>query len=64
MDLDLTFLGDCDVVVGEIAKRAGWDLKHPMLPEGREVELKELDHRLAIWSVQPKKPASPAPERV
>lgn len=63
MDLDLTFLGDCDVICGELAKRAGWDLKHSMLPEERAVDMTEIDGNLAIWGVQPRKPASPEPER-
>lgn len=32
-------LGDCDVVVSELCRRAGWDLKHEMIPEREKVEV-------------------------
>ncbi|KAI9728659.1 MAG: NAD-dependent histone deacetylase sir2 [Chrysothrix sp. TS-e1954] len=51
INFDITFLGDCDTVVGELAKRAGWSLKHPMLKDHASICLKELDHDLAIWSI-------------
>ncbi|KAA8648607.1 hypothetical protein EYZ11_001564 [Aspergillus tanneri] len=36
---DIDLLGDCDVVVSELARRAGWELKHKMIPEGEKVEI-------------------------
>ncbi|KAB8748952.1 hypothetical protein FH972_026503 [Carpinus fangiana] len=52
LEFDITLLGDCDVVTAELARRAGWDLKHPML-EGkeREVEVECVDQELAIWKM-------------
>uniref|UniRef100_A0A093V604 NAD-dependent protein deacetylase hst1 n=1 Tax=Talaromyces marneffei PM1 TaxID=1077442 RepID=A0A093V604_TALMA len=36
---DIDLLGDSDVVVSELCRRAGWDLKHSMLPEDQKVEV-------------------------
>ena len=32
-------LGDCDVVVAELCRRAGWDLSHEMIPKDRKVNV-------------------------
>ncbi|KAI9814435.1 MAG: NAD-dependent histone deacetylase sir2 [Pycnora praestabilis] len=39
VNFDVDMLGDCDVVVAELCKRAGWDLQHEMVPEGQEVDI-------------------------
>lgn len=39
IDFDIDLLGDCDVVVAELCRRAGWDLKHEMIPEGQKVSV-------------------------
>lgn len=39
IDFDIDLLGDCDVVVAELCRRAGWDLKHEMIPEGQRVDV-------------------------
>lgn len=36
---DIDLLGDSDVVVSELCRRAGWDLKHSMIPEDQKVEI-------------------------
>lgn len=36
-------LGDCDVVVAELAKRAGWEFKHEMVPEHQKVDIQLQD---------------------
>ena len=36
-------LGDCDVVVAELAKRAGWELKHKMVSPDQNVEIQLHD---------------------
>jgi NAD-dependent histone deacetylase SIR2 len=43
INFDIDILGDCDVVVAELCRRAGWDLKHEMIPEKQvvDVELQE-----------------------
>lgn len=38
VNFDIDLLGDCDVVVSELCKRAGWDLKHEMIPEGQVIK--------------------------
>lgn len=38
-NFDIDLLGDCDVVVAELCRRAGWDLEHEMVPEGQVVEV-------------------------
>ncbi|KAG4424810.1 hypothetical protein IFR04_001970 [Cadophora malorum] len=39
VNFDIDMLGDCDVVVAELCRRAGWELKHEMLPEDQEVDV-------------------------
>lgn len=43
VNFDVDMLGDCDVVVAELCRRAGWDLKHEMIPEGQEVGIQLVD---------------------
>ncbi|KAK4158397.1 SIR2-like protein [Chaetomidium leptoderma] len=38
VNFDIDLLGDCDVVVAELCRRAGWELAHEMVPEGQVVE--------------------------
>ncbi|KAK0742474.1 DHS-like NAD/FAD-binding domain-containing protein [Apiosordaria backusii] len=38
-NFDIDLLGDCDVVVAELCRRAGWGLRHEMVPEGQVVEV-------------------------
>lgn len=39
VNFDIDMLGDCDVVVAELCRRAGWDLQHEMVPEGQVVDV-------------------------
>lgn len=39
INFDIDLLGDCDVVVAELCRRAGWGLEHEMVPEGQKVEV-------------------------
>ncbi|KAI9851453.1 MAG: NAD-dependent histone deacetylase sir2 [Thelocarpon superellum] len=39
ISFDVDMLGDCDVVVAELCRRAGWDLEHEMVPKGQQVEI-------------------------
>ncbi|KAG0337720.1 NAD-dependent histone deacetylase sir2 [Podila horticola] len=34
MDFDVQLLGDCDVIVAELCRMAGWELKHEKIPGG------------------------------
>ena len=45
MEFDIDLLGDCDVVVTELCKGLGWEFKHEMIPEGREVDISGEGHR-------------------
>lgn len=38
-NFDIDLLGDCDVVVAELCRRAGWDLRHEMVPEDQVVDV-------------------------
>ncbi|KAI0581182.1 nad-dependent histone deacetylase sir2 [Pyrenophora tritici-repentis] len=47
INFDINLLGDCDVVVAELARRAGWVLEHKMIPDVQAVEVAltdEIDH--------------------
>ncbi|KAI0129479.1 DHS-like NAD/FAD-binding domain-containing protein [Xylariales sp. AK1849] len=37
VNFDIDLLGDCDVVVAELCRRAGWDLHHEMIPRNQNV---------------------------
>ncbi|GAW14272.1 hypothetical protein ANO14919_036720 [Xylariales sp. No.14919] len=39
INFDIDLLGDCDVVVAELCRRAGWDLDHPMVPPNQKVNI-------------------------
>ncbi|KAI1325969.1 SIR2-domain-containing protein [Xylariaceae sp. FL0255] len=40
INFDIDLLGDCDVVVEELCRRAGWDLNHPMMvPLEKEIKV-------------------------
>ncbi|KAL2144863.1 hypothetical protein VTI28DRAFT_8423 [Corynascus sepedonium] len=57
VNFDIDLLGDCDVVVAELCRRAGWELKHEMVPEGQVVETKLAegwDSRHIFTQVLPK----------
>ncbi|CAI7665451.1 unnamed protein product [Penicillium pancosmium] len=40
---DIDLLGDCDVVVSELCRRAGWDLKHHMIPVDEKVDVTPVE---------------------
>ncbi|KAJ5606166.1 hypothetical protein N7510_008947 [Penicillium lagena] len=40
---DIDLLGDCDVVVSELCRRAGWDLQHHMIPADERVEVTPVE---------------------
>ena len=39
INFDIDLLGDCDVVVSELCRRAGWDLQHEMIPPKQQVHV-------------------------
>ena len=40
---DVELIGDCDVVVSELCRRAGWDLKHEMISPDEKVEVTPME---------------------
>ncbi|KAM0112839.1 NAD-dependent histone deacetylase sir2 [Aspergillus fumigatus] len=40
---DIDLLGDCDVVVSELSRRAGWELNHDMIPPDEKVEITRVE---------------------
>ncbi|RDW66217.1 hypothetical protein BP6252_09852 [Coleophoma cylindrospora] len=43
VNFDIDMLGECDVVVAELCRRAGWDLNHEMIPEKQKLDIKLQD---------------------
>ncbi len=39
VNFDVDMLGDCDVVVAELCRRAGWDLNHEMVPKDQKIDI-------------------------
>ncbi|CCU81903.1 NAD-dependent histone deacetylase SIR2 [Blumeria hordei DH14] len=39
VNFDMDLLGDCDVVVTELCRRAGWDLRHEMVSADQKIEV-------------------------
>lgn len=40
INFDIDLLGDCDVIVAELCRRAGWNLSHPMVKPDQKVDVK------------------------
>ncbi|KAF9887811.1 NAD-dependent histone deacetylase sir2 [Aspergillus nanangensis] len=40
---DIDLLGDCDVVVSELCRRAGWEFKHEMIPPDEKVDITAVE---------------------
>ncbi|KAH9885529.1 SIR2-domain-containing protein [Xylariomycetidae sp. FL2044] len=40
INFDIDLLGDCDVIVAELCRRAGWDLRHEMVPPDQRVDIR------------------------
>lgn len=38
-NFDIDLLGDCDAVVTELCRRAGWDLQHEMILQDEKVDV-------------------------
>ncbi|RKF54297.1 NAD-dependent protein deacetylase hst1 [Erysiphe neolycopersici] len=49
VNFDVDLLGDCDVVVAELCKRAGWELNHEMVQQDQKVEIKLQDGFLSRY---------------
>lgn len=60
MNFDIDLLGECDIVVSELARRAGWPLTHDMIPKGQVIEVtteQGFQHRHRFNQVHPAKSA-------
>ena len=66
VNFDIQLLGDCDHVVFELCRRAGWDLNHEMVPKGFAVDVNAVGAEGYRWSVRPnlKAPAVVVPAAV
>ena len=42
-------MGDCDVVVAELCRRAEWSLKHEMIPENQRVDIQLAEDQTSRW---------------
>ncbi|MCJ1387526.1 NAD-dependent histone deacetylase sir2 [Xylographa bjoerkii] len=54
VDFDIEMLGDCDVVVAELCRRAGWELKHDMIPSNQEVVVQLCEGYVSRFSFKAK----------
>ncbi|KAI9884384.1 MAG: hypothetical protein M1823_003838 [Watsoniomyces obsoletus] len=50
IDFDIELLGDCDVVVAELCRRAGWNLTHEMIPPEQKVNVELLEGHESRYS--------------
>jgi len=39
VNFDIDMMGECDVIVSELCRRAGWTLEHEMIPKDEKVEV-------------------------
>lgn len=63
VNFDIDLLGDCDIVVAEMCRRAGWDLDHEMIPEGQVVDV-ELAQGYASRHIFTQVKPEPKPKKV
>lgn len=40
IEFDINMLGDCDTIVAELCRRAGWDLQHELIVKDDIVDVK------------------------
>lgn len=53
VEFDIQLLGDCDDVVFELCRRAGWSLKHNMIPRGFKTDVVPVEGFGHHWRVTP-----------
>ncbi|KAL9120894.1 MAG: hypothetical protein Q9187_002551 [Circinaria calcarea] len=53
VNFDVDMLGDCDVVVAELCKRAGWKLDHEMIPKNQKIDVQSQDGYDSRYSFKP-----------
>ncbi|KAI9673809.1 MAG: NAD-dependent histone deacetylase sir2 [Trizodia sp. TS-e1964] len=52
IDFDVNLLGECDVVVGELCRLAGWKLEHHMLPRNHRVSVTQLEGYESVFKIK------------
>ena len=63
VNFDIQLLGDCDDVVHELCRRAGWNLQHEMIPLDFKVKVRPVEGSSYRWTVRPRKPkTAPTPQ--
>jgi NAD+-dependent protein deacetylase SIR2 len=64
INFDIDLLGDCDVVVAELCRRAGWDLRHDMIPPNQKARTAPQEgywHRHIFTTYEDNKPRTALP---
>jgi NAD-dependent histone deacetylase SIR2 len=52
VEFDVQLLGNCDDVVVELARRAGWELKHEMVDPNKGMKVENVEEAGHWWTVQ------------
>lgn len=52
VDFDVDLLGDCDVVVAELCRRLGWELRHEMIPPDGKVDVRLVEGYASRYEVK------------
>ena len=52
VNFDVQLLGDCDDVAFELCRRAGWELKHEMIPRDFRVRVEAVEGSDSRWRVR------------
>lgn len=51
IEFDINLLGNCDAIVAELCRRAGWELQHNMLPApGSKPPPSVVEHTQFDWA--------------
>ena len=52
VDFDVDLLGDCDVIVAELCRRLGWELKHEMIPHESRISVELVQGYDSRYSIK------------
>lgn len=63
LNFDIDLIGDCDIVISELCRRAGWGLKHEMIPEGQQIKVEGDPNFPSRWTFKQTYP-TPAPPKI
>ena len=63
VNFDIQLLGDCDHVVFELCRRAGWELKHRMIQKGFRTKVEAVEDSGYKWTVKREEAKSPEKAR-